>query len=95
MMSAFAALVDTSRLVDGAPASLASLGYSDAGIDDYWQLCGSYGPQNWTYHDASGAPVVNAAKFPDFKAMCDAAHAVNLTCGWYGTVYSLRRLHPF
>jgi alpha-galactosidase len=84
MMSAFAALGDRSRLVNGAPTSLAELGYSDAGIDDYWQLCGSYGPSNYTYHTATGEPVVDLAKFPNMTAMCDAAHALNLTCGWYG-----------
>ena len=55
----------------------------DAGIDDAWQKCGSYGPQNYTYHDATGAPVVDTGKFPSFKDMCDAAHAMNLTCGWW------------
>jgi len=84
MMSAFAALADRSRLVDGTPTSLADLGYSDAGIDDYWQLCGSYGPNNYTYHLATGEPVVDTTKFPSLKGMCDAAHALNLTCGWYG-----------
>jgi hypothetical protein len=28
--------------------SFASLGYSDVGLDDYWQKCGSYGPKNYT-----------------------------------------------
>ena len=25
----------------------------------------SYGPHNWTYHNAEGVPVINPAKFPD------------------------------
>ena len=35
------ALVSKSRLVDGAPMSLADLGYARLGIDDGWQSCGS------------------------------------------------------
>jgi hypothetical protein len=27
-----------------------------------WQKCGAYGPQKYTYHDASGNPVVDSAK---------------------------------
>ena len=29
---------------DGSTKSLRELGYSDAGLDDCYQLCGSYGP---------------------------------------------------
>ena len=68
----------------GKSMSLSDIGYSDAGIDDYWQKCGTYGPKNYTYHDANGIPVVDLVKFPSLKAMCDVAHALNLTCGWYG-----------
>lgn len=78
------ALVDRSRLVNGVPTSLADLGYTDAGLDDNWQECGSYGPENYTYHDASGNPVVATSRFPDFKAMTTYAHERNLTAGWYG-----------
>ena len=35
------AMVNTSR----GGVSLASLGYSDVGLDDAWQLCGKYGPK--------------------------------------------------
>ena len=35
----FAAAVDTSRLVDGAPTSLAQLGFDYVSIDDGWQQC--------------------------------------------------------
>ena len=34
------ALVDTSRTVDGAAASLLHLGYNRIGLDDSWQDCG-------------------------------------------------------
>jgi hypothetical protein len=62
--------------------SLAQLGYNDAGLDDVWQKCGAYGPNKYTYHDANGNPVVDTAKFPDFKRMTDLAHSLNLTAGW-------------
>ncbi len=84
MQATMDALVDRSRSVNGVPTSLADLGYSDAGLDDVWQKCGSYGPQNWTYHDAQGNPVVNTETFPDLKAMTTYAHDRNLTAGWYG-----------
>lgn len=68
----------------GEVMSLAQLGYSDVGLDDCWQACGSYGPNNYTYHDASGNPIVDTSVFPDLKAMTDYGHAKNLTVGWYG-----------
>lgn len=51
--------------------------------DDCWQKCGSYGPNNYTYHDENGAPVVDLDKFPDMKGMVDHAHSLNLTAGFY------------
>ncbi len=48
-----------------------------------WQACGSYGPNNYTYHDAEGNPQVNTTRFPDFVAFNAAAHAQNLTTGFY------------
>ena len=51
--------------------------------DDCWQACGKYGPNNYTYHDENGAPVVDLTKFPDLKGMVDHAHALNLTAGFY------------
>lgn len=78
-------MVSKDRSVDGVPTSLCDLGYCDVGLDDNWQLCGAYGTHNYTYHDAdTGAPVVNAARFPNLTAMVDYAHALNLTAGWYG-----------
>jgi hypothetical protein len=53
------------------------------GLDDVWQACGSYGPNNYTYHDAEGNPQVNTTRFPDFVAFNAAAHAQNLTTGFY------------
>ena len=69
------------RLVDGVPTSLKDLGYNDVGLDDAWQLCGSYTPEAYTYHDGTGAPVIDYSKFPDFKAMTDLAHSLGLTAG--------------
>jgi alpha-galactosidase len=46
--------------------------------------CGSYGPEQYTYHDPSGYPVVDTSKFPDLLAMTNHAHSLNLTAGWYG-----------
>lgn len=77
-------MVSKNRTVDGVPTSLCDLGYCDVGLDDNWQLCGSYGPQNYTYHDENGAPVINTTSFPDMKQMVDYAHELGLTAGWYG-----------
>ena len=49
--------------VDGKPTSLLDLGYETVGLDDAWQLCGSYGPNHYTYHDQSGNPVINLSRF--------------------------------
>ena len=67
----------------GTNASLASFGYKDVGLDDVWQQCGSYGPQNWTYHDANGYPVVNLAKFPNMTNLPALAHSLSLSAGFY------------
>jgi len=65
-------------------ATLQALGYSDVGLDDAWQKCGSYGPLNYTYHSADGTPVVDLEKFPSLANMTAHAHALNLTAGFYG-----------
>jgi len=57
MELAFHGLADTTfGSVGGKPTSLAHVGYNDAGLDDVWQKCGKYGPENYTYHDAAGSP---------------------------------------
>jgi hypothetical protein len=43
-------MVSRKRTVDGVPTSLCDLGYCDVGLDDNWQQCGSYGPDDFTYH---------------------------------------------
>ena len=40
------------RLVDGKPTSLLDLGYSNVGLDDNWQKCGS--GDGTSFHDAHG-----------------------------------------
>jgi alpha-galactosidase len=78
------AMVDRSRTVNGVPTSLADLGYSDVGLDDYWQECGA-GTGGYTYHlNTTGAPVINTSRFPSMLNMTSYGHALNLTVGWYG-----------
>jgi len=76
-------MVSRKRMVDGKPTSLCDVGYCDVGLDDNWQHCGSYGSDNFTYHDEAGFPVVNPARFPDMLAMTNHAHKLGLTAGWY------------
>jgi hypothetical protein len=75
-------IVSRSRLVNGVPTSLKDLGYSDVGLDDAWQLCGKYGPNEYTYHDEKGKPVIDTALFPDFNGLTDYAHSLGLTAGY-------------
>jgi len=77
-------MVSRKRTVNGVPTSLADLGYTDVGLDDAWQLCGSYGPNSYTYHEENGSPVIDYSKFPDFAGMTSYAHSLGLTAGWYG-----------
>ena len=63
--------------------SFAALGFTDVGVDDYWQKCGAYGPKNYTYHDAFGNPMVDLSRFPNLTAMVDHAHSLNLSAGFY------------
>eukprot|EP01047_Picozoa_sp_COSAG01_P000958 COSAG01_NODE_19_length_39011_cov_38.134968_32_plen_208_part_00 len=64
--------------------SLADLGYTDAGLDDGWQLCNPRPtPANpHAFHTPAGAPIVDTLIFPDFVAMNRLAHSLNLTSGW-------------
>ena len=79
-----ALLVDRSRgdPLTGAPTSLADLGYSDCGLDDAWQRCGSGAP-GWSFHNESGDPQVNLATFPSLGDMVRQIHALNLSAGFY------------
>ena len=75
-------IVSRARTVNGVPTSLLDLGYSDVGLDDNWQQCGSYTPSGYTYHTDDGSSVINYDLFPDFKKMTDFAHDLNLTAGY-------------
>jgi len=77
-------MTSKTRLVDGLPTSLLELGYKTVGLDDNWQLCGKYGPNEDTYHDSNGNPVINLNRFHDLKAMTDYAHGLGMKAGWYG-----------
>ena len=79
------ALADRSRSVDGAPTSLADLGYRTVGIDDCWQDCTSPRSLNGSYHSATGEPLVDAARFPNgLRGLSDYATARGIGLGWYG-----------
>ena len=76
-------MIDKSRTVNGVPTSLLDLGYSDVGLDDNWQACGSKdAAPGMHYHDKDGNPLVNYDRFPDFNNMTDHAHSLGLTSGW-------------
>jgi len=74
-------LADLSRSVDGAPASLASLGYVDLGIDEGWEACGQ--GYNGTQHTIYGWPVVDTTKFPAMNETTTYIHGKGLRAGWY------------
>ena len=69
--------------MDGVQKSLADLGYTDVGLDDNWQACGT-GENGTQFHDTAGNPLVNKSLFPDFKEMTDHGHSLGLSVGWYG-----------
>ena len=65
-----------------ASKSLAQLGYTHIGLDDAWQSC--TGPDK-SFHDAAtGAPIVNTARFPSLRNMVAKATALGLSSGFYG-----------
>ena len=84
MESTFHELARIRTLPDDHRGSLISLGYGHAGLDDGWQMCGSYGPDAYRYHDAAGAPVVNTKKFPSMSNMTRLGKSLGLGVGWYG-----------
>ena len=66
-----------------SPPPRPDLGYTDAGIDDGWQECGHYGPHQYRYHDANGAPVVAETGFPSLSNLTALAWSLGLTASWY------------
>jgi alpha-galactosidase len=75
-------MTSKNRTVDGKPTSLLEVGYSNCGIDDGWQACGT-GLQD-TYHDNDGNPLINTTLFPDFSKLVQYAHSKDMKLGWYG-----------
>ena len=63
------ALARRTRRVPGKAGrvSFADVGYTRAGLDDYWQACGT--GVNGSFHDAEGAPLIDLARFPDMAGM--------------------------
>ena len=69
------------RVMDGAGnTSLASLGYTHAGLDDFWQACGT--GVNGSFHDYEGNPLINLTRFPNMSAMTEHGHERGLQVGW-------------
>jgi alpha-galactosidase len=66
--------------------SLLDLRFSDVGVDDGWQACGTGRSldNHSSFHAADGTPLVNKSKFQDVKAMVAYGHKnKGLTMGWY------------
>jgi alpha-galactosidase len=64
----------------GESASLRELGFTNCGLDDNWQACGT--GVKGSFHAADGTPLVNTTIFPDMKKMVDYGHALKLYVGW-------------
>ncbi len=78
-------LVNTSLPGMGG-TSLFDLGYTDAGLDDGFQLCNATPTtlaNPYRFHAPDGSINIDTSKFPDMKAMVDHGHALGLTVGWY------------
>ena len=67
-------------------SGLLASGFSEIGVDDGWQACGSV--VNGSFHDAAGKPLVNKTLFPDLKGMVATAKSKGVRMGWYVTVAS-------
>lgn len=65
----------------GGDVSLVDLGYTHAGVDDGWQLCGS--GTSGGFHNASGFPIIDPTKFPDPRSMTQLATSLGISAGWY------------
>jgi hypothetical protein len=52
-------------------ACMLDLRFSDVGVDDGWQACGTGRSldNHSSFHAADGTPLVNKSKFQDVKAM--------------------------
>jgi alpha-galactosidase len=85
MQDIFRAMAARRPAADGgrgdSEVSLVDLGYTHAGVDDGWQLCGS-GPTGG-FHNTSGFPIVDLDKFPNLRQMTELATSLGLSAGWY------------
>ena len=69
-------------LLDHRHGSLASLGYTDVGLDEGWAACGA--GVNGTYRNGTTEHViVDKVRFPSLSDLTAHAHFLNLTAGWY------------
>lgn len=82
MVATYKAMAARTRLVDGVLTSLVDVGYTHAGIDDGWQMCDT-GAGGAGFHNASGYPQVDTAKFPSMTELTQQARNLNITPGWY------------
>mmetsp|Transcript_11909 Transcript_11909/g.26290 ORF Transcript_11909/g.26290 Transcript_11909/m.26290 type:complete len:801 (+) Transcript_11909:884-3286(+) len=84
MEAAFDRLVDRS-INPKDTRSLWDYGYKFANLDDCWQACeaGVAG----SFHDATGKPLINTQRFPDFRAMTSKAARSGLKPGFYYNNY--------
>ena len=81
------------RVVDNASnTSLASLGYTHAGLDDFWQACGT--GVNGSFHDYAGDPLINLTRFPNMTAMTAHGHQRGLQVGWCVTFRAGKQCRP-
>jgi hypothetical protein len=81
------------RVVDNASnTSLASLGYTHAGLDDFWQACGT--GVNGSFHDYAGNPLINLTRFPNMTAMTAHGHQRGLQVGWCVTFRAGKQCRP-
>lgn len=80
MERAFTALA-LKRQRGAGQASLSSLGYTQVGVDDGWQACGS--GWNGSFHTQDGRPLVNLTRFPSMSAMTASATKAGLRVVWY------------
>ena len=69
------------QLAELDASGLLAAGYTRLGVDDGWQACGA--GVNGSFHDASGAPIVNRSRFPDPAALGADADARGAQLGWY------------
>jgi len=61
---------------DANGTTLKSLGYASIGIDEGWAGCSPV-------HYANGTPAIDAARFPDMRALVEYGHSKGIKMGFY------------